>query len=102
MIRDGQLLGWGYPTTCVLVETLLDRGTEADPADAEAGIDLLATDVADEGLLAIREIWQLRLRARLARARGDDAAHADRRDRYRQMAGKLGFDGDIAWADAMP
>ena len=52
--------------------------------------------------LVIREIWLLRLRALLARAHGDDAAYRDYRDRYRDMARTLGFEGHIAWAEAMP
>jgi hypothetical protein len=50
----------------------------------------------------IREIWLLRLQALLERARGDDAAYRDYRDRYRDMAKTLGFEGHIAWAEAMP
>jgi hypothetical protein len=50
----------------------------------------------------IRDTCLLRLRALLARARGDDAAYADFRDRYRDMAKTLEFDGHIAWAEAMP
>ncbi len=49
----------------------------------------------------MREITLLRLRALLARARGDDAAYRDYRDRYRAMAKSLGFEGHIAWAEAM-
>ena len=49
-----------------------------------------------------RDIWLLRLRALLAQAHGDDAAYADFRDRYRDMAKTLGFEGHIAWADTMP
>jgi hypothetical protein len=61
----------------------------------------LAAAPADEGL-AIRDIWLLRLRALLARAHGDGAAYANFRDRYRDMAKTLGFEGHIAWAEAMP
>jgi class 3 adenylate cyclase len=101
LFREGQLLGWGIPVTGVLVETLLDRGADADVAEAEAAIERLAAAPADEGLV-IRDIWLLRLRALLARAHDDDAAYADFRDRYRDMAKTLGFEGHIAWADAMP
>jgi hypothetical protein len=101
LFREGQLLGWGIPATGVLVETLLDRGTESDMREAEGAIERLATAPADEGLV-IRDIWLLRLRALLARARGDDAAYAHLRDRYRDMAKTLGFEGHIAWAEAMP
>ena len=101
LFREGQLLGWGIPATGVLVETLLDRGADGDVAEAEAAIERLAAAPADEGLV-IRDIWLLRLRALLARAHGDDAAYRDYRDRYRDMATTLGFEGHIAWAEAMP
>ena len=100
LVRQGQLLGWGVPATGVLVETLLDRGGDADVVEAEAAIERLAAAPADEGL-AMRDIWLLRLRALLARAHGDDAAYADFRDRYREMARSLGFEGHFAWAEAM-
>jgi hypothetical protein len=101
LFREGQQLLWGIPATGVLVETLLDRGDESDVAEAEAAIARLAAAPADEGL-AIREIWLLRLRALLARAHGDDTTYRDYRDRYRDMAKTLGFEGHIDWAEAMP
>jgi hypothetical protein len=101
LARQGQLLAWGIPATGVLVQTLLDRGADGDVAEAEAAIERLATAPADEGLV-IRDIWLLRLRALLARAHGDDAGYAQFRDRYRDMARSLGFEGHIAWAEAMP
>jgi hypothetical protein len=63
----------GIPATRFLVETLLDRGSDDDMAEAEAAIERLAAAPADEGLV-IREIWLLRLRALLARAHGDAEA----------------------------
>jgi AAA ATPase domain len=101
LFRQGRLLAWGIPATGVLVETLLDRGDESDVADAEAAIERLAAAPADDGL-AMRDIWLLRLRALLARAHGDEARYRDYRDRYRDMAKTLGFEGHIAWAEAMP
>jgi hypothetical protein len=83
------------------VETLLDRGTDGDVAEAEAAIERLASAPADEGLV-IRDIWLLRSRALLARARGDAAAYAQFRDRYRDMAKTFGYEGHIALAEAMP
>ena len=55
---------------------------------------------ADEGLV-LRDLYLLRLRALLARARGDDVAYRDLVDRYRAMAKSLGFEGHIAMAQAM-
>ena len=101
LFREGRLLGWGTPATGVLVETLLDRGANGDVAEAEAAVERLATAPADEGLV-IREIWLLRLWALLARAHGDAVAYAHLRDRYRDMAKTLEFDGHIAWAEGMP
>src|ERR1700751_3072381 len=101
LFREGRLLLWGVPALGVLVKTRLDRGEDGDVAEAEAAIERLAAAApADEGLV-IREIWLLRLRALLARARGDDAAYTDLRDRYHDMAKSLGFEGHIAWAEAM-
>ncbi len=101
LVREGQLLSWGIPATGVLVETLLERGTEGDVVEAEVAIERLAAAPADDGL-AIRDIWLLRLRALLARSRGDDVAYRDLLGRYRAMAESLGFEGHIAWAKAMP
>jgi class 3 adenylate cyclase len=101
LFREGHLLMWGVPATGVLVETLLDRGADGDVAEAQAAIERLAAAPADEGLV-IREIWLLRLRALLARARSDAASYQQLRDRYRDMAKMLGYEGHIAWAKAMP
>jgi class 3 adenylate cyclase len=101
LFNEGPLLSWGIQATGVLVETLLDRGSDGDVAEAQAAIERLAAAPADDRLV-IREIWLLRLRALLARARGADTAYHDYRDRYRAMARSLGFEGHIAWAEAMP
>ena len=105
--REGRLLGWSIPATGVLVETLLDRGAEGDLVEAEAAIERLAEATIErsaeaDGGFAVREIWLLRLRALLARAHGDAASYAHFRDRYRDMAKTLGFEGHIEWAEAMP
>jgi hypothetical protein len=101
LFREGRLLIHGVATTGVLVEALLDRGSDGDVAEAEAAIDRLARTPAES--VVVRDIWLLRLRALLARAaHGDAAAYADFRDRYHDMAKSLDFDGHIAWAEAMP
>ena len=82
------------------METLLERGTEDDLAEAQTAIDRLESLPADEGWV-VRDIWLLRLRALLARARGDDVAYRELVSRYRAMAESLGFEGHIAWAEAM-
>ena len=93
-------LGYGVWGTGVLVETLLERGAEGDLAEAQEAIDWLANLRADEGS-AMLDITLLRLRALLSRARGDNVAYRDLVSRYRAMAESLGFEGHIAWAEAM-
>jgi class 3 adenylate cyclase len=101
LFREGRLLAWGAPATGVPVETLLDRGEDDDVAEAEAAIERLAAARTDDGFPAY-DIWLLRLRALLARAHGDAATYPHFRDAYRELAGTLGFEGHIAWAEAMP
>jgi adenylate cyclase len=91
---------FGGPPTAVLVEALLRRGADTDLEEAQAAIDRLATVPTEPGFV-LHDIFLLRLRALLARTRGDEAAYRDFRDRYRDMAKTLGFEGHIAWAEAM-
>ena len=99
---DDRTLEIAVPGDKSFAETaLLDRAAESDVGEAEAAIERFATASADEGLV-IRDIWLLRLRALLARTRGDEAAYRDFRDRYRDRARSLGFEGHIVWAEAMP
>jgi class 3 adenylate cyclase len=88
------------PFTVYLVELLLDRGTEADVAEAQSAIDRATKLPPDEGLV-LRDITLLRPRALLARARGNDVAYRELADRYRAIAKSLGFEGHIAMAEAM-
>jgi hypothetical protein len=99
MSTRGQI-GYYISATRVLVESLLDRGVEGDLAEAEAVIATLEAAPAEGSV--IRDIWLLRMRALLAHASGDDAGYRDLRDQYRTMATSLGFEGHMAWAEAMP
>jgi hypothetical protein len=100
VLHQAGQLGYGVFGTGVLVETLLERGAESDLAEAQEAIDRLADLLPDDGS-AMGEITLLRLRALLSLARGDDVAHRDLVERYRAMAESLGFEGHIAWAEAM-
>ena len=100
VVHQAGQLGYGVLGTGVLVEALLERGAEGDLTEAQEAIDRLADLSADEGS-AMLEITLLRLRALLARARGDDVDYRDLASRYRTMAESLGFEGHIAWAEAM-
>ena len=93
-------LGYGVWGTGVLVETLLQRGAESDLAEAQEAVDWLANLGVDDGS-AMLEITLLRLRTLLARARGDNDAYLVLVIRYHALAESLGFEGHIAWAEAM-
>jgi hypothetical protein len=104
----GRLLGWAIPATGALVETLLERASAGDLAEAGAAIERLAQAPIEQpaapadGGFVVRDVWLLRLRALLARAHGDHASYARLRDAYRVMAGELGFEGHTEWVGEMP
>jgi adenylate cyclase len=100
LLDTGGMLFRG-PAITVLVEALLARGGEADFQEAQDTIGRLQAARTEPGFV-FHELPMLRLRALLARARGDAAAYSHFRDRYRDMAKTLGFEGHIAWAEAMP
>jgi hypothetical protein len=99
VLRQAGQVGYGLLGTRILVETLLERGTEGDLAEAQEAVDWLANLPADGS--AMVEITLLRMHTLLARARGDDVAYRDLVSRYRALAESLGFEGHIAWAEAM-
>ncbi|MGO9352292.1 MAG: ATP-binding protein [Mycobacterium sp.] len=96
MFNSGQL-SWTLKATAQFVETLLARGGEAELQDAQTAIERLAAAPID---IVDREIWLLRLRALLARARGDEAAYRNLSRRHRAMATSLGRLGHMAMADS--
>ncbi len=100
VFASGEMIWLGLATT-VLMEALLHRGGDADLQAAQSAIDRLAAVPTDQGFV-LNEIWLLRMRALLARARGDEASYRDYRDRYRALATSLGFEGHMKWAEAMP
>jgi adenylate cyclase len=88
------------PAVTAFVETLLQRGGDADVGEAEAVIERLAAVSTEPGFV-LYEISLLHLRALVARARGDEVTYRTFRDRYRAMATSLGFEGHMALAEAM-
>jgi len=98
LFNNGQLTPCTWATSLCVV-ALLDRGTEGDVLEAESAIERLAAAPIDD--LVVRDVTELRLRALVANARGDEANYRDFRDRYRAMANDLGFEGHMAWAAAM-
>jgi class 3 adenylate cyclase len=99
LFRDGWPVIHGAAATAVLVQTLLDGGSDGDLAEAEAAMNRLARTPA-EGVV-VRDVWLLQMRSLLARAHGDATAYAQCRDRYRDTAITLEFEGHIDWAQAM-
>ena len=89
------------PGTALLVELLIRRRANGDLEEAQALIDRLAAVPVDVGFV-LYEVPLQRMRTLLARAHGDEAGYRQFRDRYRAMATSLGFEGHIAWAEAMP
>ncbi len=96
---SGDMISLG-PAVTVLVESLLRRGAEGDLTEAEATVERLAAVPTDPGYVLL-ELPLLRLRALLARAKGDEAGYRDFADRYRRMANDFGFEGHMAIAEAM-
>lgn len=98
-IKNGErmFLGTGV---AALAEVLLRRGSVGDVEEAGRRADQLAAIPTEPGFV-LNEIALLRLRAMLARAKGDAAAYRGYADRYRAKAMALGFDGHVAMADSM-
>jgi adenylate cyclase len=94
---DTIFLAWA---TAALVQILLRRVGQSDLQEAQSAIERLAAVPTEPGFV-LHDIWLLRMRALLAQARGDEAAYRDYRDRYREMANSLGFEGHIKWAEEM-
>lgn len=86
----------GVVATRFLVETLLQRGGMGDVQEADAAIERLASAGRDD--LAVVELVLLRLRALVARARGDDVTYRESLARCRERATALGFEGHVAMA----
>ena len=57
------------------------------------------TDIPEAKLKG--DVWLLRLRALLARARGDEASLARLRGGYWDLAETLGIEGHLDWAESM-
>ncbi|MGA8253980.1 MAG: adenylate/guanylate cyclase domain-containing protein [Mycobacterium sp.] len=88
------------PATTVLVEALLSRGSAADIKDAELVVDRLAAVPTEPGFV-LHELPVLRLRALLARARGDEPGYQRFLERFRDRAAEADFEGYLAQAETM-
>jgi adenylate cyclase len=100
LVDSGEMVVRGAASAAPVV-ALLRRGNDSDLNEAQTVTDELAA-VPVETRFVVNDVALLRMRALLARARADDAAYADVRDRYRMFAASLGFDGHVKWAEEMP
>jgi class 3 adenylate cyclase len=100
LFREGRPSPWGAAATGVLVQTLLERGAGSDLAEGAAAIERLTAAATDDDF-PLRHIWLLRLQALLAQAHGDQRSYEELARRYHIMAESLGYEGHIAWAEAM-
>ena len=78
----------------------MSRGSAADVKDAELAIDRLAAVPTEPGFV-LHELPVLRLRALLARARGDEPGYQRFLERFRAKAAEADFEGYLAQAEAM-
>ncbi len=99
-VHESGAVIWAAFSTSVLVKALTHRCGEADLEEAQRAIDRLAAVPTDPGFV-LHEACLLRLRALLARARGEQTAYREYRDRFRAQATSLGFEGQVKWAEAM-
>jgi adenylate cyclase len=83
--------------TAALVESLLCRGLDTDMQEAAAVIERLSAVPPNPGFV-LNEIPLKRMRALLAQTLGDETAYRD----YRDMASRVGYEGHMKWAEAMP
>lgn len=90
MTSVGEVLSMGFATT-ILVESLLNRRADGDLAEAEAAVDRLASLPTDPGFV-LHDLPLTRLRALVARARGDTTAARRLMERHQRLAATAGFD----------
>ena len=93
-------VGFRGAATTTFVETLLRRGLQADVDEAATAIQRLAAVPTEPGFVLF-DVALLRLRALLARARGDEESYREFAERYRTMAASFGFEGHMAMARAL-
>ncbi|CKG88247.1 hypothetical protein LTT02_17830 [Mycolicibacterium smegmatis] len=84
----------------VLVQSLIARGDRDDLDHAQRVIDRFAALPTDPGFV-LYDVQLMRLRALLARARGDEERYRECSDRYRELATAYRYEGHMALAARM-
>ena len=95
----GDMFWLGHAVT-ILVEALVQRGTDADLYAAQSAIDRLQAIPVDPGFV-LHEVQLLRMRALLLRAHGDEAGYRSCVERYRSRAAECGYACLVATAETM-
>jgi hypothetical protein len=99
LLDTGGML-WHGPAITILVEPLLARGGDADLLEAQDAIGRLEAVPTETGLV-FHELPLLQVRALPAEAHGDAVLYRNFVERYRATARSIGFEGHVAWANAM-
>lgn len=98
---ESGLLSYAPWATTILAAALIERGADQDLAEAEEELARLSGRPQFDGA-AYCDLALLRLRALLSLRRGDDTTYLYYRDRYREKAEALGYEGQMRWAEEMP
>ena len=92
---------WLGHAVTILVEALVQRGTDADLYAAQSAIDRLQAIPVNPGFV-LHEVQLLRMRALLLRAHGDEAGYRSCVERYRSRAAEIrAAPGLVATAETM-
>jgi adenylate cyclase len=97
---DREVVGVFGLAVWVLVEALLRRGGTVAVTEAEHAVADLAS-FAESTHYVVFDVLELRLRALLARAYGDESAYREFVDRYRATSESHGYEGHLAIAATM-
>jgi len=98
-IDSGEAINMSASVT-VLVQSLIARGDRDDLDHAQRVIDRFAALPTDPGFV-LYDVQLMRLRALLARARGDEERYRGCSDRYRELATAYRYEGHMALAARM-
>lgn len=98
-IDSGEAINMSASVT-VLVQSLIARGDRDDLDHAQRVIDRFAALPTDPGFV-LYDVQLMRLRALLARARGDEERYRECSDRYRELATAYRYEGHMALAARM-
>ena len=98
-VRAGDMFLLGHAIS-ILVEALVQRGTDSDLRAAQSAADRLQAVPVDPTFV-MHEVQLFRMRALMARAHGDEEGYRSYVERYHARAAACGYTGHVAIAEAM-